>query len=190
MKIDIDLAFAEYSWIETERLILRPVTLKDASDLFAYGSDEITTRFVFERYQNLDEARIGIAKYFMKNPFGKYAIELKATGRMIGTIDLRVDENNNKAELGYILNQDYQGNGYATESATQLLHFAFNILKLNCVFARHDINNPKSATLMQRIGMYYEATLYQDTIHKGKIVDLAYYKILRETFLSSYQKKS
>ena len=41
------LIFAENQRIETERLILRPVTLADAEDMYEYASDEETVRYVF-----------------------------------------------------------------------------------------------------------------------------------------------
>ena len=41
------LIFAENQRIETECLILRPVTLADAEDMYEYASDEETVRYVF-----------------------------------------------------------------------------------------------------------------------------------------------
>ncbi|WP_316496412.1 GNAT family N-acetyltransferase, partial [Enterococcus faecium] len=46
-EIKTDLVLAENQWIETERLILRPVTLADTEDVYEYASDEVTTRFLF-----------------------------------------------------------------------------------------------------------------------------------------------
>ena len=44
---------------------------------------------------------------FYGEPLGKYGIEVKETGKMIGTIDLRVNETNNIGELGYVLNRAF-----------------------------------------------------------------------------------
>ncbi|WP_342231125.1 GNAT family N-acetyltransferase, partial [Enterococcus faecalis] len=106
------LIFAENQRIETERLILRPVTLADAEDMYEYASDEETVRYVFLKNQTIAETRQNIAKFFMGEPLGKYGIEVKETGKMIGTIDLRVNETNNIGELGYVLNRAFWGNGY------------------------------------------------------------------------------
>ena len=90
-----------YNQVEGERILLRPMTLKDAEDMYEYASDDETVRFVFEKHTNLEETRKNIANYFMKEPLGKYAIELKETGKMIGTIDLRLKSGTNSAEIGY-----------------------------------------------------------------------------------------
>ena len=49
------LIFAENQRIETERLILRPVTLDDAEDMYEYASDEETVRYVFLNKQSLKQ---------------------------------------------------------------------------------------------------------------------------------------
>lgn len=97
--------------IECARVILRPVSLEDAPDMFAYASDEETTRFVFERHQTLIGTEEAVGTFFLANPIGKYALELKEEGKMIGTIDIRVDEANKKGEIGYALSRHYWGHG-------------------------------------------------------------------------------
>ena len=43
----IYLKLAENRVVETKRLLLRPVTLDDAEDMFEYSSDEENTRYTF-----------------------------------------------------------------------------------------------------------------------------------------------
>ena len=52
------LIFAENQRIETERLILRPVTLADAEDMYEYASDEETVRYVFLKNQTIAETTL------------------------------------------------------------------------------------------------------------------------------------
>lgn len=51
------LVFAENQRIETPRLILRPITLADAEDMFEYAGDPETTRFVFSTHRSLQEKK-------------------------------------------------------------------------------------------------------------------------------------
>ncbi len=106
---DFMLTLAEAAYLETEHLILRPVTLEDAEDMYAYASDETTTTFVFERHLSVADTRENLAKYFLSQPLGKFGMVLKANQKLIGTIDLRVDSDNRKAEMGYTLNKAYGG---------------------------------------------------------------------------------
>ncbi len=93
------LLLAENQQLETPRLLLRPASLADAADMFAYANDEETTTFVFARHGSVDETKLRIAEYFVAAPLGKYAIEEKDSGKMIGTIDLRVESEKRSLSL-------------------------------------------------------------------------------------------
>ena len=76
--------------IETERLILRPITLDDAADMFAYCSDPETIKYLtFKQHESVEASREVIAKFFLERPQNgvpeAYAIVLKKNGKMIGT---------------------------------------------------------------------------------------------------------
>lgn len=86
----------------------------------------------------------------MSSPLGKYAIVLKETEKMIGTIDFRIEETHKKAELGYTVNKDYWGKGYATEAGKMLIQLGFEVFGLQRIFAFHDVRNPASGKVMER----------------------------------------
>ena len=70
--IPIKVKLAKNNRIESERLILRPVTLKDAPDMYEYAQDEETTYYVFERHTSLEKTEEAITEYFLEDPFGKF----------------------------------------------------------------------------------------------------------------------
>lgn len=179
MEIQVNEAYvlAENRRIETKRLILRPVVLEDAEDMFAYASDEETTKFVFEQHRNLMESKISIANYFMKEPLGKYAIEYKENHQMIGTVDLRVNTNAGLGELGYTLSKNYWGKGLMPEACEVLLQLGFEKLQLERIEAIHDLRNHKSGRVMEKIGMTKESTLYDAKKLRGEVVDLVKYSL-------------
>ena len=173
-----------HNHLDGKRILLRPVILSDAEDMFEYASDEETVRFVFEKHQDIAETRKNIAVHFMKEPLGKYGIVLKETEKMIGTIDLRLKEEKNSAEIGYTLNKAYWGNGYITEAGKIILDLGFETLGLERIFACHDSENPMSGKVMKRLGMTYEGTLRKNRIHKKRDVDDVYYSILKQDYFS------
>lgn len=187
--MDYLLTFAENQQLETERLHLRPVTLADTDDLFEYASDEETTRFVFPKNETKEETRASIAKYFMKEPFGKYGIELKETGKMIGTIDLRVNEEHRNAEIGYVLNRAFWRKGYMVEAAEALLNLGFEKMDLIRIWAYHDSENPASGRVMEKLGFKLEGTKRNSRIFKGKIVTDISRGILVEEWRQQRQKE-
>ncbi|MBC2021746.1 GNAT family N-acetyltransferase [Listeria booriae] len=174
----------EHQTIQTERLILRPITLADARDIFEYASDEDNTKFVFDTHPDIDHTRKQIAEYFVATPLGKYGITLTETGKLIGTIDLRIDTTAKSGCLGYALNKAFWGNGYMTEAGFALLDLSFNKLELERVFSVHDVCNPASGKVMQRLGMTYEGTLRKSRLAKKVLVDDAYYSILKEEYIA------
>ncbi|MBC6316780.1 GNAT family N-acetyltransferase [Listeria grandensis] len=172
----------EHQIIHTERLILRPITLADAKGMFEYASDEENTRFVFDTHPSIEITRQKIAEYFVASPIGKYGIELAETGKLIGGIDIRIDPMNRSGCLGYILNRDYWSKGYMVEAGHAILDLAFQTLQLERVYAMHDVRNPASGKVMQRLGMSYEGTLRKSRYVKEEFVDDAYYAILKEEY--------
>ncbi|EUJ50970.1 GNAT family N-acetyltransferase [Paenilisteria rocourtiae] len=172
----------EHQLIKTERLILRPITLADAKDMFEYASDDDNTRFVFDTHPTIEITRQKIAEFFVATPTGKYGIEIATTGKFIGTIDIRIDPMNRSGCLGYALNKDYWGHGYMTEAGFAILDLAFQTLQLERVFAMHDVRNPASGKVMQRLGMTYEGTIRKSRYVKEEFVDDAYYSILKEEY--------
>lgn len=104
----IFVKFSKYPTIETERLLLRPVTLDDAEAMFEYASDRENTRYTFPTNQSLEETKNNIAQFYLASPLGRWGIELKNNGKFIGTIDLhKIDTVLKKAAIGYIINKKY-----------------------------------------------------------------------------------
>lgn len=168
--------------ITSKRIILRPVTFDDAEEMYQYASNPITTEFIFPPHEDLERTLDGIAEYFMAEPLGKYGIELQKTDAFIGTIDIRVTPNNRSAEIGYVLHQDYTGNGYMTEAGNLLLKLSFETLGLERVYGMHDVRNPASGKVMQRLGMTKEGILRKSRFLKDTFADDCYYSILKEEY--------
>ncbi|MGM0137777.1 ribosomal-protein-alanine N-acetyltransferase [Enterococcus sp. DIV0755b] len=175
--VNIPLTFAENTILETTRLRLRPVQISDAQDMYEYASDEETTRFVFLQHRSLEDSKFAIANYFMAEPLGKYAIEEKKSGKMIGTIDLRVESNYGRGELGYTLNKAYWGQGLMPEAAFALLVLGFDQMKLVSIGAYHNLENGKSGRVMEKIGMKKITEIKSSRLWKGQLIDEAFYMI-------------
>lgn len=161
--------------LETDRLMLRPITLDDAEDLFEYASDPENTRHTFPTHQSIEETEWVISNLFMSSPLGNFAIELKENGKMIGTCDLRVNESEKSAELAYAINKKYWGNGYAPEAAKRLLELAFQDLKIERLWAKFSSKNPASGRVMEKIGMEKEGILRHTKNLCGDFVDQVIY---------------
>lgn len=180
--LDRQLILAENAIMETPRLTLRPVTLADAEDMYDYAHDREAMQFVFEPHQTLEDTKRNIANYFLSSPLGKFGIELKATGHLIGSIDLNLQEAHENGVLGYVLHPDYWGQGIIAEAGEALLALAFDKLRLIRVSAVHDVLNPNSGKVMTKLGMTFEGRLPNARKWKGKVVTDQQYGITKEVW--------
>ncbi len=106
---------------------------------------------------------------------------LKNSHELIGNISVvKIIDEIDSVELGWVIGRKWWGNGYTAEAAERLLEFFFTEVSVNRICAGHDIDNPNSGRVMQKIGMKYEGTLRQSGKNNQGIVDMANYSVLRE----------
>jgi RimJ/RimL family protein N-acetyltransferase len=170
--------------IETERLLLRPITPDDVEDLHSYQSIPEVCRYIppeprnreqiLERIDNLYRSTLDEAGQHLN-----VAAERRSDGRVIGDLVLFWHSAEHKAgEIGYVFHPDVGGQGYATEACRALLTLAFDGLGLHRVTARIDARNGPSAALACRLGMRQEAHLIENEWFKGEWTDELDFAIL------------
>jgi len=183
------IKLAQHSIIETERLVLRPVTLDDAEAMFEYASNQENTRYTFPTNQSLEETKNNIAQFYLANPLGRWGIELKSTGEFIGTIDLlKLDTVLKKATIGYIINQKYWNQGLTTEANRAVIELAFEKIGMNKLDAFYDKDNPASGKVMEKSGMRFsheEPYARMDQHEKGRIVTRVHYILTKEDYFAN-----
>lgn len=171
--------------LETDRLILRRFTIDDAEEMFNNwaSDDEATKYFTWPTHKNI-EMTIGYINYciqgYAEPSFYQWIMEIKETHERIGNISvIKAIDEIDSLELGWVIGRKYWGKGYTAEAAKAILDVLFDKVGANCVYAVHDVNNPNSGRVMQKIGMKYEGTLRQSGRNKQGIVNCARYSILR-----------
>lgn len=185
--MEIKDIFSNLPTLETERLLLRKLTVEDAQDMFQYGSDAEVSRYVtWEAHRTLEDTKEFIQFVLTKYEKGEIApwgIVLKETSELIGTIDFVSWQINHKiAEIGYVIAQKYWGQGIATEAGKEILEFGFQNMHLVRIQARCFVENGGSERVMKKLGMSYEGTLRKAMFSKGEHRDLYVYSILKEEF--------
>ena len=173
--------------IETERLLLRPNTLKDAPDIFAYASDPEVTRYVrFVTHKNIKDTHAFIRRVqasYKKGITPLWGMQSKATGRLIGALGfLQFPNPDQRAELGYVVNRNVWGQGYVTEAAKAVCDFAFKKMNVNRIEAGTIVGNVASERVLQKCGFKLEGVLRQREFIKGKFPDVTMYSLLREDY--------
>ena len=174
--------------LETERLMLRALTLEDADDVFAYARDPEVVRYLpWESHQSVEEAREFITRTLEAHEAGAKAdwgMALKATGRVVGTCGFCTwAGSSGRAELGYCLARELWGRGLVTEASERVVRFGFEDCMLNRIEAVCDVNNVGSARVMEKCGMTFEGVLRQRLLMHDSYRDMKMYAILREDWL-------
>lgn len=85
---------------------------------------------------------------------------LKNSHELIGNISVvKIIDEIDSVELGWVIGRKWWGNGYTAEAAERLLEFFFTEVSVNRICAGHDIDNPNSGRVMQKIGIYFVKVL-------------------------------
>jgi ribosomal-protein-alanine N-acetyltransferase len=141
--------------IETERLLLRPTEISDADAIFAaYASDPVATRFLpFETITDVDR----VVKYLERTVKERihaecvtWVIILRDNQRLIGTLDLTIDEN--ISNIGFTIGRAWWGMGIVPEAARAVLDVARNYLGIQRVRGQCDYENRQSARVFEKLG--------------------------------------
>lgn len=179
------MSFLYLPTLETDRLILRRLTLRDARDIYEYGRDpEVARHVLWDPYVSVGEARSYIRYMIRKYHTGdasSWGIEWKQTGEIIGTIGyMWIKHEHASCEIGYSLGHSFWNRGIMTEALLAVIEFSFEELHMNRIEAQHEVDNPASGAVMRKCGMQREGTLRQRMINKGKYVDVDIYSILQK----------
>ena len=171
--------------LTTDRLILRPLKMSDARDLYAYAKDpEVSKHVLWTAHRSVSDSRRflreGIRQYRRGFP-GSFAIVLAETGRMIGTIGyMWINSEFRSCEVGYSLSREYWNRGLMTEALSSVIRYSFEKLNLNRVECQHETDNPASGRVMVKAGMYPEGVMRQRIRNKGRFSDVAVYAVLKD----------
>jgi ribosomal-protein-alanine N-acetyltransferase len=174
--------------LETKRLILRRMTMKDAQDIFEYSKDpEVARHVLWDAQKDLSEAkeycRFMMRRYRQDQP-SSWGIIHKASGRLVGTIGyMEYREDHGSVEVGYSLARSLWNGGYMTEALTRVIAHTFETMDINRIEAQHELTNPSSGRVMEKCGMKKEGVLRQRLYNKGKYVDVALYAILHSDYM-------
>jgi ribosomal-protein-alanine N-acetyltransferase len=169
--------------LETQRLLLRPFRAGDLEDVFAYASDPETTRFVrFETHADRGATEAWLAG-ILAGEDGPWALELKESGRVIGSLGARDWEAAHRcAEVGFVLNRDHWGRGLASEALRAAVDDLFAHRGVNRLQAHAMAENAASGLVLTKCGFTLEGVARQRLFLKGAFRDICWFALLREAW--------
>jgi ribosomal-protein-alanine N-acetyltransferase len=185
--MEIEKIFAELPTLETEHLILRKLRTEDLGDMHIYGSNDEVSKFVsWNTHQSLSDTKVfldNILEQYEKKKIAFWGIELKENRKLVGTINfVSINLKHKKAEMGYILSQEFWGKGIMTEATKEIIKFGFEKMNFVRIEAKCMVENIGSQRVMEKAGMTFEGIIRKGMFTKGIHRDLKSYSILDEEF--------
>ena len=147
--------------IGTERLTLRCITQSDAGHLFRLRSDpEYAQLFGWKPYTCIEQAEERIKRVRGDESCYVFSIVPKTIGEAVGGVCLwNFDYENKITEIGYDLEKQHRGKGYAFEACLAVVRYAFDELKMETVTAFPRVINQPSITLLKKLGFKRRGTI-------------------------------
>lgn len=155
--------------LETERCYVREFSMDDLDQLFMlYQKPGVCTflepLFEYEEEKAYEENYI---EYVYKIwGYGQWLIFLKENGQLIGRAGIESRDTCRKyqAELGYLVDPDYQKMGIGTEICRAIIEYAFEDCQLESLIARTDKDNEASIALLKKLDFEFKEKISADEL--------------------------
>ena len=146
---------------ETERLILKPAAIEDADFFLELYNMPSFIKYIGDRnLRNRDDAEQYISNRFLpqfeKLGFGNYVVILKETNTKIGAVGIFERDGLDVLDIGFSFFENYEGKGFAYESANKLKEVAakdFGVKKISAITTQDNLSSQK---LIERLGLQFK----------------------------------
>ncbi|MFK4306546.1 MULTISPECIES: GNAT family N-acetyltransferase [Bacillus] len=147
--------------LETERLTLRWLDVKDAPFILELVNDPAWIQFIGDKgIKNLKDAK----KYILNGPvdmynkmgFGLYLVEQKENLTPIGMCGLIKRDSLEDVDIGFAFLEKFRSKGYGYESASAVIEYGVQKLRMKRIVAITSIDNAASGTLLEKVGLRFE----------------------------------
>ena len=117
-----------------------------------------------------------------------WSIFLKGTNILIGQITCQPKDNEPEdvRDVGWYIDSEYQGQGYASEAATAMLNFMFNEVEITEIKTSAAEINPASWKIMEKLGFKYIGMKQSSYFKDDEILMAKEYYVNKELFLNRF----
>ncbi len=144
--------------LTTPRLILRSWRQDDLTTFAALNADPEVMRYLGDilTTEQATELAEAIQQRFLKRGFGMLPVERRTDGAFLGICGINYTPWYPDEEIGWRFAKEHWGHGYATESATAWMTWAFSELDVPRLISVTDVPNARSIAVMKRLGMTFD----------------------------------
>ncbi len=164
--------------LTTERLVLRRFSCGDAAALLRIlGDREVNTFLPWFPLETLADAEEYLQEryldFYAQAAGYRYAVCLKSDDLPVGYVHVADNDSN---DFGYGLRKDFWRQGIITEACKAVIE-RLRSEGIPYVTATHDVNNPRSGSVMKRLGMVYRYSYEERWMPKDILVTFRMYQL-------------
>jgi RimJ/RimL family protein N-acetyltransferase len=160
--------------IQTDRLILRPLTVDDLDQVLELNGEPAVIEFLGSSTPERARRRLEVCQQsWEERGHDLMALLERSTGRFVGRMGLRYWPQFGEAEAGWSLRREAWGRGYATEAARAVIDWGFRTFPLPYITAMIRPDNGRSLAVARRLGM---TPVRDDVLHQVPVIVHAVYR--------------
>jgi ribosomal-protein-alanine N-acetyltransferase len=183
----LTINFHPFKNLETERLFLRRIDTIDVDAVLELRGNPQTMKYIPRPLAKTKEDALEhiamINEKIDNNIAINWAITLKDNTQLIGIIGhYRIQTENYRAEIGYMILPQYHGKGIAAEAIKAVVEYGFEEMQLHSIEAIIDPENQASEKVLLKSGFVKEAHIKENEYYNGKFIDTVIYSLLRKNF--------
>lgn len=155
---------SQYKIFETERLIIRPITVEDADLILQLFNTPKWLENIGDRnIKSVEDAKDYILSKMQPQlerlGYANYSLSRKIDNVKIGTCSLYDREGLEGIDIGFALLPEYEGQGFAFEAAERIKKAAFNEFGIKSIVAITTKENVASQGLLKKLGLKFTDTV-------------------------------
>jgi len=144
----------------TSRIILRPLTVSDAEEVFRnWTSDSEVARYMnWNLHQSVSDSMAWLKleeEHLISDKIYTWGLQFKQSGELFGSAGIKYNEDYQLFEIGYNIMKKYWNSGFTTEAGQAIVEFAHKQLGISALLGRHAIPNLASGKVLQKLGFVF-----------------------------------
>ena len=142
--------------LETERLILRPLSLDDLDDLYKWAGDERVNKYmIYPLYKSKEDGLEWLETVNVDSDKKDFGFVFKETGTLIGSGGIYYKPEANLWSIGYNISYDYWNKGLVTEAMEKIISWARENYEVREIAGTFAVGNDSSRRVMEKLGMTF-----------------------------------
>ena len=168
--------------LETERLILRPLTKDDLPAVYVWAGDSRVNKYmIYPLYKSMDDGKEWIDSLYEDDDKKDFGFVYKETGELIGSGGIYFHPDIDVWSIGYNIRYEFWNKGLVTEAMKKITSWAIENFDVKVIAGTFAVGNTGSQRVMEKLGLtFYEDTEYSKLDNSETFKAKTYSKVIKK----------